>query len=103
MLSITIVTTYGLTIYLRHISDVAPFWDAFTTVLSLVAQYLLTKKLIQNWYVWISVDVIYIALYAFKNLYLTAILYFIFLCMCIRGIMEWKRTQLAEVEPAIIK
>jgi nicotinamide mononucleotide transporter len=90
---ITVVSTWGLTIYLRQINDVAPFLDAFTTVLSLVAQYLLTKKLIENWYIWISVDVIYIFLYAYKNLYLTGILYSIFLCMCIRGVMEWKRSQ----------
>jgi nicotinamide mononucleotide transporter len=89
---IMIVCTWPLTLYLRHINDISPFWDALTTVMSLVAQYLLTKKIIENWGVWIAADVIYVALYAYKGLYLTGILYFIFLCMCIRGIVEWRRT-----------
>jgi nicotinamide mononucleotide transporter len=90
---ITVICTWPLTIYLRSIQDVAPFWDALTTVMSLVAQYLLTKKIMENWYVWISVDVIYILLYGYKNLYLTAFLYLIFLFMCIRGVVEWKQIQ----------
>lgn len=90
---LAVVSTFALTIYLRSISDVAPFWDALTTVLSLVAQYLLTKKYIENWYVWITVDVIYVFLYAYKGLYLTGVLYFIFLCMCIRGVIEWSQTK----------
>ncbi|MBA3732962.1 nicotinamide mononucleotide transporter [Patescibacteria group bacterium] len=102
---LTLAFTWIMTIYLRKISDVSPFLDALTTVLSLVAQYLLTKKYIENWYIWITADVIYIYLYAYKNLYLTSILYFIFLCMCIQGVLEWKRSQdkMIFVEPAIIK
>lgn len=72
--------------------DAAPFLDALTTAMSLVAQYLLTKKRFENWYVWMSVDVIYVYLYANKHLYLTAILYAIFFAMCVRGFIEWKRT-----------
>jgi nicotinamide mononucleotide transporter len=102
---LTVFFTWITTLYLRSVGDVAPFWDALTTVMSLVAQYLLTKKFIQNWYVWISVDVIYIFLYAFKDLYLTAFLYFIFLCMCIKGVIEWKQSQKKATltEYAIIK
>ncbi len=72
--------------------DAAPFLDALTTAMSLVAQYLLTKKHLENWYVWMSVDVIYVYLYISKGLYLTAILYCIFFFMCLRGLVEWKRT-----------
>lgn len=71
--------------------DAAPFLDALTTAMSLVAQYLLTKKRIENWYIWMSVDVIYVYLYFMKELYLTAFLYAIFFCMCVRGFIEWKR------------
>lgn len=88
-----IVATYGVTLFLSSINDSAPFLDALTTVMSLIAQYLLTRKLIENWYVWIAADVIYIGLYAAKNLYLTSGLYFIFLCMCIAGLREWWRSQ----------
>lgn len=90
---IAIVATGLFTDYLRSINDAAPFLDALTTVLSLVAQYLLTKKYIESWYVWIFVDVIYIYLYAIKNLYLTSVLYAIFLSMCIKGIIDWRTSQ----------
>ncbi len=90
---ITIFSTYGLTIYLRSVNDTAPFWDSFTTVLSLVAQYLLTKKFIENWYVWITADIIYIGLYFYKGLYLTSVLYIIFMCMCFAGLLQWKKSK----------
>lgn len=89
--AITIVCTYGMTLYLQSISDAAPFLDALTTVASLVAQYMLTKKYLQNWYVWIAVDVIYIGLYFYKGLSLTAILYAIFLTMCLVGLKAWRK------------
>ena len=85
--------TAPFTLYLRRIQDVAPFLDALTTVLSLMAQYLLTKKFLENWYVWIMADILYIYLYAHKDLYLTSVLYAIFLFMCVRGLIEWKRTE----------
>ncbi len=79
--------------YLVSINDSAPFLDAFTTAISLGAQYLLTRKMIQNWYLWIFADVIYIGLYASRGLYLTSILYFVFLMMCIQGVREWRRIE----------
>ena len=70
---------------LQAVSGSAPFLDALTTILSLAAQYLLNRKAIENWYVWISADVLYIYLYIARDLQLTAILYFIFLCLCLVG------------------
>lgn len=90
---IAVVATYFFTNYLKSINDAAPFLDALTTVLSLIAQYLLTKKYIESWYIWISVDVIYIYLYATKGLGLTSVLYFVFLSMCIKGIIDWRNSQ----------
>lgn len=89
---LTLGTWVEFTILVRA-HDAAPFLDALTTAMSLVAQYLLTKKRIENWYIWMSVDVIYVYLYIIKDLYLTAFLYAIFFCMCVRGLVEWKRTQ----------
>lgn len=86
------VSTYGMMLYLESINDSAPFLDALTTVMSLIAQFMLTKKYLENWYVWISADVIYIYLYFTKDLQLTAVLYFIFLCMCIAGLREWRNS-----------
>jgi nicotinamide mononucleotide transporter len=89
---ITGTSTWGMTLYLGSIRDSAPFLDALTTVMSLVAQYLQTRKYLESWLVWISADVIYIGLYIFKGLNLTAILYAIFLTMCIAGFIEWRRS-----------
>lgn len=91
MAALAIVATAAGTVYLRRIGDAAPFLDALTTVLSLVGQYLLTKKVIENWHVWIAADVLYIWLYLQRALYLTAILYVIFLLMCIAGVIQWRR------------
>jgi nicotinamide mononucleotide transporter len=87
-----VLTTFGLTLVLQAINDSAPFLDALTTMLSLTAQYMLTRKLIENWYIWISADIIYIGLYASKGLYLTGGLYVIFLVMCVIGLRDWQRS-----------
>lgn len=98
---IAIGSTYGMTLYLRHIQDAAPFWDALTTVLSLVAQYLLTKKKIENWFIWMTADVIYVWLYIYKQLYLTGGLYVIFFAMCVAGVLEWRRLKRRYDAPAL--
>lgn len=87
------MATWGLTKYLITIHDSAPFLDALTTVLSLIAQYLLNWKRLENWYVWIIADLIYVGLYAYKHLYLTSILYALFIIMCLSGLAAWKRSQ----------
>jgi nicotinamide mononucleotide transporter len=73
-------------------NDAAPFWDALTTVLSLEAQYLLCRKRFENWWFWIAADLIYVPLYLSRHLPLTAVLYFVFLVMCLIGVREWARS-----------
>jgi nicotinamide mononucleotide transporter len=84
------VGTAGLILALRAAGGAAPALDAFTTVLSLLAQYLLNRKAIENWYLWIAADILYIYLYISRGLHLTAILYFVFLGLCIIGLREWQ-------------
>lgn len=91
LVAIGALATYFLTGYLRSIGDSAPFLDALTTVMSLGAQYMLARKYIENWLVWIAVDIIYIPLYWSKGLPLTGILYVVFLLMCVRGLYDWCR------------
>lgn len=75
--------------FLITVHDAAPLWDALTTVLSLAAQYLLCTKRFENWWFWIAADIIYVPLYLVRHLPLTAILYGIFLVMCLIGTREW--------------
>ncbi len=83
--------TLGLMLGLQAINGAVPFLDALTTTLSLAAQYLLTRKLIENWYLWIAADIIYVGLYAYKGLYLTSLLYALFLVMCLVGLATWRK------------
>jgi len=88
---ITVTATAGLWFTQARWTDSAlPFWDAATTVVSLVAQYLLTKKLFENWWLWIAVDVAYVAMYASQGLYLTAALQPLFIVLCAQGVRSWQ-------------
>lgn len=95
---LVVLGTAAMTLGLRKAGGAAPVLDAFTTVLSLAAQWLLNRKSIENWYVWIAADVLYIYLYLTKGLQLTAILYAVFLGLCIAGLMGWSRTLAADAK-----
>jgi nicotinamide mononucleotide transporter len=64
---------------------------ATTTSLSLAAQYMMSRKILENWSIWNVANVIYIGLYIYKSLYLTAFLYLVFLVMCIAGHIRWRK------------
>lgn len=75
----------------NHTSDVAPWLDANTTAMSVVAQYLLSVRKIENWILWIVTDVVQIGLYYWKGLYPTTGLYVLFLIISSVGLYEWLR------------
>ncbi|MRW88004.1 nicotinamide riboside transporter PnuC [Pseudoduganella sp. FT26W] len=76
--------------FLKSYTDTdVPNSDGFLTAGSLVGQLLLSRKKIENWHVWIIVDVLYVALYLHKHLMLTAILYAIFVGMAVIGLRAW--------------
>ncbi|MBK5971184.1 MULTISPECIES: nicotinamide riboside transporter PnuC [Thiorhodovibrio] len=80
-----------------------PYADAFTTVASLVAQWLLARKKLESWLFWIAVDLAAIVIYYSKTLYLTSGLYAAFLVMAVFGLLAWHRSQRepqAAVQPA---
>ncbi|MGW1990789.1 nicotinamide riboside transporter PnuC [Embleya sp. NPDC001921] len=82
----------GLTLLLHRATDSeVPFWDALTTTLSLMATYGQCRKLVESWWLWIAADIVYIPLYAYKELYLTSLLYAGFLALCILGLRNWRR------------
>lgn len=69
-----------------------PYVDAATTTVSLLAQWMMTRKLLENWAIWIAVDVVYIGMFIFKGLYLTAFNYGIYLALALLGYITWKRS-----------
>jgi nicotinamide mononucleotide transporter len=69
-----------------------PYGDAFTTVASLIAQWLMARKRLESWLFWISVDVIAIGIYWYKGLQLTSGLYAVFLVLATVGLFAWRRS-----------
>jgi nicotinamide mononucleotide transporter len=67
------------------------YWDALTTAASVVATWMLARKIIEHWIVWIAVDSLSIGLYFYKGLYPTVILFFVYTIMAIKGYLEWKK------------
>lgn len=79
--------------FLKTCTDTdVPYADGFLTAGSLLGQVLLSRKKLENWHVWIIVDVLYVALYIYKNLMLTAVLYGIFVLMAVMGLRAWRKT-----------
>ena len=68
-----------------------PWWDAFPTAASLVGQWLLGRKYIENWLAWIVVNIVSVGLFAYKGLWLTTLLYSLFIAMSFAGWRAWQR------------
>jgi nicotinamide mononucleotide transporter len=75
----------------RYTNASLPYWDSLITVMSLVAQWWLAKKYVENWILWIAVDVIAIRVYSWKGLLSTSVLYAVFLTLAIFGLIDWMR------------
>jgi nicotinamide mononucleotide transporter len=76
------------------------FLDALTTSISLAAQFLVNRKKLENWWLWIIADLIYVPLYWHRQYYLTAVLYWVFLILAVIGLREWQRTLSKQTSPA---
>jgi nicotinamide mononucleotide transporter len=76
-------------------SDV-PWWDAFPTAGSLVGQWLLGRKYVENWPVWLIVNTVSVALFAYKGLWLTVVLYAVFVLLSVAGWRAWSAQARAE-------
>lgn len=93
MLSLFVVAGTALLGYTLHqLTDASlPYVDSFLAVLSMAGQWLLAKKYIENWSVWIAVNIGSIAMYGYKGLYFTMVLYGVYLGLAVIGYREWKK------------
>jgi nicotinamide mononucleotide transporter len=89
-LGFVVLGTWGLTVLLAAVRDAAPFWDALTTAISLAAQFLLNAKRLENWLFWLAADLVYVPFYLWKRLDLTAIVYALFIGLCVVGLRGWR-------------
>jgi nicotinamide mononucleotide transporter len=68
------------------------YLDAGLTTTSLVAQWMMTRKILENWILWIIADIVYVPMFIYKELYPTAALYSVFLILAILGFVSWRRS-----------
>jgi len=80
------------TIFARYTDAALPYLDSATATTSLIAQWMITRKILENWLVWIAVDVVYVGMFIFKHLRLTAGLYAVFLVLATMGYLQWRRS-----------
>jgi len=75
----------------RYTDAVAPWIDSTLTSFSFLAQVWAARRFIENWWLWITLDVFYIALFSYKHLYLTGGLYAMMMILCFYGLYDWRR------------
>jgi nicotinamide mononucleotide transporter len=87
-----IIAQLGIYFVLTNYTDsTVPWSDSFTTALSIVGMWMLARKYIEQWWVWCVVDVVSSALYMYKGLYFTAVLYAVYAIIAIFGYFKWKK------------
>lgn len=93
VLPIGVVFWLALARYTSNLPGVAlPYLDSGLTTLSLVAQWMMTRKIVENWVLWIIADVAYVPMYVYKKLPVTAGLYALFLVLAVIGLRAWWRS-----------
>lgn len=92
LIILSTISIYVVSKCLIHFTNSqVPYWDAITTVLSLCAQWLTCRKIIQTWIVWFIVDAMYVGLYFYKGIPAHSILLLIYLGLAIAGYLRWYR------------
>ena len=96
-LVLPLVVIYGAlhaTMYfvlVRFTDSTVPFWDSMTTAMSMVAMWMLSRKYVEQWLVWLVVDAITVGLYIYKGIPLTAGLYTLYTALAFVGYLRWRR------------
>ena len=99
MVALYAVMQAAISLALQHFTDSDVVWfNGLTSALSIVGMWMLARKWIEQWIVWIVVDILSAGLYCYKGLYLTAILYGVYAVIAIFGYRKWQK--LMEVQDA---
>ena len=85
---LVLIAAWG-TMMARYTDAHYPWWDGAIAMLSVVAQFLQSRRILESWVLWIAVDLLAVPLFALKGLVLTAGLYTIFLSLCVWGLSDW--------------
>jgi nicotinamide mononucleotide transporter len=78
-------------LFSNYTEQANPYTDAFVTVFSLVATYMVVQKVLENWIYWVIIDAGCVYLFASRSLYMTAVLYAIFCLLAINGYWVWHK------------
>jgi nicotinamide mononucleotide transporter len=90
--AVTLLCIFALGSVMRNHTDASyPIWDATIAGLSVVAQILMSRRYVENWVLWILVDLLAVGLYAVKGLGPTTLLYIVFLFLAVLGFLRWLR------------
>jgi len=93
LLLITSAVFVGIGQVLARFTDSpVPYWDAFTTAVSFTATWMLARKILENWILWIVVDLVSMGLYLYRGLFPTLLLFGIYTTMAVIGYFKWLRT-----------
>ncbi|MCK4746244.1 MAG: nicotinamide mononucleotide transporter [Bacteroidales bacterium] len=89
---ITLGAFFGIGLLLDHFTDSpVPYWDAFTTAVSFTATWMLARKILEHWILWIIVDAVSMGLYLYRGLYPTLVLFAVYTAMAVIGFIQWKK------------
>ncbi len=87
------VLVYGVILFvlMRFTDSPVPFLDSLITAMSVVATWMLARKILEHWLIWVVADLISAGLYVYRDLWLTAVLFLIYTGMAVSGYFEWKK------------
>jgi nicotinamide mononucleotide transporter len=95
-LALLVITAGGFVvigfILSRYTDSPIPWWDAFTTALSFTATWMLARKILEHWILWIVVDLVSMGLYLYRGLYPTLLLFGIYTTMAVIGYIQWRKS-----------
>ena len=88
-------------ILVRFTDSPVPYGDSFTTALSVLGMWLLARKHVEQWWFWFFVNIISCALYLWKGLYTTSVLFAIYSIISVFGYFKWKRMMTSQNQPTM--